>query len=336
MDLLKTLLIYMSLVSVLAVQEGPLPQDVPTPTPLPPHVTATLVPFQTEAPTPSPTLTPPPIPTITANMRYTTLRYQDRSNDVRKLQRKLIELGYMPEGSADGAYGYQTYNAVRDFQAMNGLEADGVAGPATLTNLYENPAVLPYSSPTPRPTSTPTPTLPPVPTLTAAPGETPAPAPTAEPGHEVTAIALTELPEALIIYGVTGEALAQTAIVDGVSVRVRPDLWVNATGDAVVDLMQLADCMEGWFLSGSSADGFYTLSAAGYVVEIQCSANGASVTVDGNAVAVGAEDVQLYGGVLYVTDNFFEKTLAATTVFDADEQSLVLFIQDKRVTQSAD
>ena len=35
MDFLKTLLAYVALTVAFSVQEGPLPQDVPTPTPLP-------------------------------------------------------------------------------------------------------------------------------------------------------------------------------------------------------------------------------------------------------------------------------------------------------------
>ncbi|MBQ8200481.1 MAG: peptidoglycan-binding protein [Clostridia bacterium] len=343
MDFLKTLLLYMTLMTTLSVQEGPLPQDVPTPSPLPPSVTATLAPFQTEAPTATPTATPAPVPTITPNTRYTTLRYQDRGNDVRKLQRKLIELGYMPDGSDDGAYGYQTYNAVRDFQLANGLSADGVAGPTTLTNLYENPDIIPYIVPTVPPTATPTATLPPLPTMTAPPAgvqtgdavETIAPPVDAAVNTAAAVPGLTEVSDALIISGLTGEPLALTETIDGVAVRIRPHLWENEMGEAVMSLRELVDCMPGWTLMGSSADGVYRLNAAGYAVEIQCGAV-LSVTVDGAPVQVDMDDVKLSGSTVYITADFLEAALSATTIYDAEEQSLVLFMMDKTVNQAND
>lgn len=57
-----------------------------------------------------------------------------RGETVKKLQRRLAELGFAP-GTADGIYGPQTAHAVRLFQASKGLVADGEAGPATLKAL---------------------------------------------------------------------------------------------------------------------------------------------------------------------------------------------------------
>ena len=50
--------------------------------------------------------------------------------DVRKVQQKLIQWGYL-SGSADGKYGEKTRNAVMSFQRKNGLTADGKVGAKT-------------------------------------------------------------------------------------------------------------------------------------------------------------------------------------------------------------
>ncbi len=53
---------------------------------------------------------------------------------VKDVQRALLKRGFFP-GSADGVYGPQTADAVRQFQAKNGLVADGEVGPATFKAL---------------------------------------------------------------------------------------------------------------------------------------------------------------------------------------------------------
>lgn len=62
--------------------------------------------------------------------------------DVRAVQRRLLELGYRQVGQADGLYGPQTEAAVLAFQKLNGLEADGVVGPQTGARLLD-PAAAP-------------------------------------------------------------------------------------------------------------------------------------------------------------------------------------------------
>lgn len=63
-----------------------------------------------------------------------TLRYPQRGGDVTALQTALQSLGYY-SGNVDGIYGKGTRDAVKVFQADNGLSADGVAGPKTLSKL---------------------------------------------------------------------------------------------------------------------------------------------------------------------------------------------------------
>ena len=62
------------------------------------------------------------------------LKVGSTGNDVKSLQQKLIELGYL-SGSADGVYGNKTAAAVRAYQKAQKLTADGVAGSKTLSSL---------------------------------------------------------------------------------------------------------------------------------------------------------------------------------------------------------
>ena len=61
-----------------------------------------------------------------------TLRSGDDGADVRKLQRALVSLGYDVGGKPDGVFGAATEEAVKQFQADSGLDADGIAGPTTI------------------------------------------------------------------------------------------------------------------------------------------------------------------------------------------------------------
>lgn len=67
----------------------------------------------------------------------TLLKRGMTGEDVRKLQARLIELGYgLPKYGADGEYGSETVKAVKEFQTDKGLDADGIAGEKTLAALY--------------------------------------------------------------------------------------------------------------------------------------------------------------------------------------------------------
>ena len=154
MDLLKTILVYMSMVVAASVQNAPDPgaipaYDEPTPTP-----------YVQAAPTATPTATatprPTPVPTIdiTPNPEYSTLQVGDKGDEVRRLQEELARYGYY-EGEIDGVYGNQTRRAVEQFQYQHGLSADGMAGRVTLTVLYESGQVrMSPTAATPAPSAT--------------------------------------------------------------------------------------------------------------------------------------------------------------------------------------
>ena len=60
-----------------------------------------------------------------------------KSLSTRKVQKRLAHLRYLPHSAVDGVAGYRTQQAVIAFQAWNGLERDGVVGPATTAALAD-------------------------------------------------------------------------------------------------------------------------------------------------------------------------------------------------------
>ena len=68
---------------------------------------------------------------------YPTLRKGSKGSNVTRLQNALKSMGYY-NIAVDGIYGKGTVAAVKAFQSAKGLTVDGVAGPKTLTKLYES------------------------------------------------------------------------------------------------------------------------------------------------------------------------------------------------------
>ena len=92
MDLLKTLMVYMMIVLSSAAEANPYVTSPPaTPTPAP-------TPYVSPAPTQEPTEVP---------VSYTTLSRGSMGDDVRMLQQKLKDLGYLA-GGVDGDFGNKT------------------------------------------------------------------------------------------------------------------------------------------------------------------------------------------------------------------------------------
>jgi len=105
--------------------------------------------------TPSPAAPPAPVPT-SAPFSYTrTLEYGDSGDLVSALQQRLLELGFY-EARVSGGYYKITRNAVRAFQAHNGLSVDGVAGKQTQELLFSDAALSVSANPRPSPTPQPT------------------------------------------------------------------------------------------------------------------------------------------------------------------------------------
>ena len=96
------------------------------------------------APTPGATDAPPTAPTATPAV-YKDLRRRDRNTDVKNLQEKLIELGYLDD-TADGIFGEKTQVAIEQLQSDLGMTVTGVATAELQRMLFagEVPAYNPY------------------------------------------------------------------------------------------------------------------------------------------------------------------------------------------------
>lgn len=95
------------------------------------------------------------LPGHAAIFKAKTYSKGDRGDEVKKLQERLISLGYL-DGRADGVYGDRTAAAVRDFCRVNGLPVSGDLSPKAFSMLnskdakrYQEPYVpltIEYSS----------------------------------------------------------------------------------------------------------------------------------------------------------------------------------------------
>lgn len=328
MDFLKTLMLYMSLTFAGAMQSAPVPEKTPEPTTTP-YVVVSLAPAASEAPAavmtatistlqPSAEPTAAPQPTITPNKGYRVLKMGQRGNDVKKMQQRLIELGYLDEGDDDGAFGYQTRRAVIAFQETNGLSADGVPGDTTLTHLYENPDVKENpnrTTPTPEPT-TPEPTIAPPTNEEAQPTEVP-----------VIRQALTQ---ARIVYN--DEALTLYQQQDGVTVSANPRVYRLEDGRIQLSLSDLSACLNGWSLTLDGS--LISLNAEGYIVTLMRIGEQYSCVVDGQSIALADGDVVIVADDPCITTDFLQKALGVEVTWEAEESALLLHLQPKE--QSAD
>ena len=331
MDFVKALLIYMTVTMGLNLQAAPTPGVKPEATPeinvtvvgetenLTDELTAPIVGSIVATPGP---VTPTPLPTITPNAAYGTLRMGDRGEEVRKLQNRLAELGYL-QGNIDGAYGYQTRNAVILFQRNNYLDADGAAGKSTLTRLYEDPDVIPNPAViTPTPVATATPD---------AQGLIPIPE---EPMAE-----WIEEPKAQVM--VNGEM--QTTPDANTSPRVwkRRDEVIISLTDLLSAMSLDADTSCGnqmmFVWQDYQVEAYLTQEAK---LERSEDAEGFiqayDVAVDGRAVNVEQGQLMYQDGQWFATTGFLKTTLNADCRWDEEEKTLLIVVQEKALADAVD
>ena len=383
MDLMRTLLIYMSATLTLAVQNTAAPKETPVPTPAPEAVVETVEASGpsdetiTAAPAKTEQGTPLPVPLITPNNKaYRNLAMGAKGKEVKKLQEKLIELRYLPEGAADGGYGRQTYNAVKKFQHYNGLTADGIAGRRTQTNLFENPDVAANPEVTPVPEETPAPPED-APETIAPPEDGTGEKGAGEETPETEAPEVTEAPEASEEPEMTeapAEAPADTENPD----EAEPDIIENVDLDAEVyelitasialnesngplEFVRTEDgvpvtarprlSQNGDRIRVSLDDlcacvdtwkltddgvGSVVLEAAGYTLALYNEDKGCSATVDGKEFPMKDDDFDFTTEGHFIDAEFLASALNGEASWEKEENTLMLRIRDKDAVESED
>ena len=76
-----------------------------------------------------------------------TLRGGNSGEKVAQLQRKLVRLGALTEDQVDGIYGSATAQAIRDYQAANGIAVNGIANISTQTSINRRIYRLEHDNP---------------------------------------------------------------------------------------------------------------------------------------------------------------------------------------------
>ena len=121
-----------------------LPGAESSPVGSPPENRCGIPPYLPPTPTPTITATPSATPTATPPVYQRTLSLQSPAmtgEDIMEVQKRLIELGYVEVGVADGVFGAMTEEAIKRFQEVNGLEVDGLVGPMTWGLLFSEDAI---------------------------------------------------------------------------------------------------------------------------------------------------------------------------------------------------
>ena len=341
MDLMRTLLIYMSATLTLAVQSTAAPKETPIPSPVTDTAivettdtvekgseTITAAPKAKEKEKETEKITPFPVPTITPNTKgYHNLTMGTKGKEVKKLQEKLIELKYLPDDSADGAYGRQTYNAVKKFQYYNGLKADGIAGRATQTNLFENDQIVPNPEQTAAPEVTPAPPEP-----TNAP-ETPPASETAAPETvpPETDAPVTDAPET---EAPATEAPATEAPAPAETEAVQETETAPATDEDIPEVVENVDLDADFY---EPVSGNVALNEGDGPLEFMVMEDGVPVTTrprlsqNENKIRVSLDDLCECVDGWQLTDDG-----VGSVVLEAAGYTLVLYNEDKGCSASVD
>lgn len=317
MDFVKSLFIYMGVTFAVTMQGAPAPSETPTPAP---QAIVTPAPGETaqpgESPAPGTTVV---APELTPNKSYRLLKQGSRGELVRKLQARLIELGYLG-GTVDGAYGHNTRRAVMRFQKEHGLTQDGEAGSQTQTILYESPNV----KPNPNVTATLAPTTEALPTPSEGPDASPAAVGAETPAPSEDDLSLIK--GAKVVINDTGEPMGVIRKMDGVNQRTEPRLYRDGEGGIHISLYDLGQNGAGFSLT--EGEQTFTLKFGQTEVNLYWDeVDGWSADVGEDILTLSVGDVLRQGDDVIISTSFLEKSLQAAVTWDEEELTLIIRIR---------
>jgi hypothetical protein len=183
-----------------------------------------------------------------------------------------------------------------------------------------------------------TPTAKPTETPAAAPTEAASAAPSATPQTEAVYVDLDlEGYEEIVGSVAVNEAdgpLSWTALEDGVTVRKTPRLRLR-DDEVWISLEDLADALEDWVLTRDE-NGTLVLEAEGHTIALVSEESGPVATVNGSEMAMTGNDFDFVEEGCFIRSGFLASLFGGEAVWVPDENTLMLRLPAKAVTEATD
>ena len=128
--------------------------------------------------------------------------------------------------------------------------------------------------------------------------------------------------------------LSWTALEDGVTVRKTPRLRLR-DDEVWISLEDLADALENWVLTRDE-NGTLVLEAEGHTIALVSEESGPVATVNGSEMAMTGNDFDFVEEGCFIRSGFLASLFGGEAVWVPDENTLMLRLPAKAVTEATD